>query len=131
MANYSSYKKVANDRIVDGSIPSSAVASGSFSNWCVKWFYGQTNVCNPGCCCNWSVPTGTTRMTIEAWGAGGNGHTENVTVTVVVTGSVLVEVSIILKLLVQLLDANTLYVLVVHIVVVLENVQDVTVVHLM
>ena len=51
--------------------------------------------------------------------------TENVTVTVVVTGSVLVEVSIILKLLVQLLDANTLYVLVVHIVVVLENVQDV------
>ena len=57
--------------------------------------------------------------------------TENVTVTVVVTGSVLVEVSIILKLLVQLLDANTLYVLVVHIVVVLENVQDVTAVHLM
>ena len=57
--------------------------------------------------------------------------TENVTVTVVVTGSVLVEVSIILKLLVQLLDANTLYVLVVHIVVVLENVQDVTDVHLM
>ena len=57
--------------------------------------------------------------------------TENVTVTVVVTGSVLVEVSIILKLLVQLLDANTLYVLVVHIVVVLENVQDVMVVHLM
>ena len=57
--------------------------------------------------------------------------TENVTVTVVVTGLVLVEVSIILKLLVQLLDANTLYVLVVHIVVVLENVQDVTVVHLM
>ena len=57
--------------------------------------------------------------------------TENVTVTVVVTGSVLVEVSTILKLLVQLLDANTLYVLVVHIVVVLENVQDVMVVHLM
>ena len=57
--------------------------------------------------------------------------TENVTVTVVVTGSVLVEVSIILKLLVQLLDVNILYVLLVHIVVVLENVQDVTVVHLM
>ena len=57
--------------------------------------------------------------------------TENVTVTVVVTGSVLVEVSTILKLLVQLLDVNILYVLLVHIVVVLENVQDVTVVHLM
>ena len=57
--------------------------------------------------------------------------TENVTVTVVVTGSVLVEVSTILKLLVQLLDVNILYVLLVHIVVVLENVQDVTDVHLM
>ena len=57
--------------------------------------------------------------------------TENVTVTVVVTGLVLVEVSTIQKLLVQLVDVNTLYVLVVHIVVVLENVQDVTAVHLM
>ena len=55
--------------------------------------------------------------------------TENVTVTVVVTGLVLVEVSTILKLLVQLLDVNILYVLLVHIVVVLENVQDVMVVH--
>ena len=51
--------------------------------------------------------------------------TENVTVTVVVTGSVLVEVSIIQKLLVQLVDVNILYVLLVHIVVVLENVQGV------
>ena len=57
--------------------------------------------------------------------------TENVTVTVVVTGSVLVEVSIILKLLVQLLDVNIVYVLGVHTVVVLGNVQDVTDVHLM
>ena len=55
--------------------------------------------------------------------------TENVTVTVVVTGLVLVEVSTIQKLLVQLVDVNTLYVLVVHIVVVLENVQDVMDVH--
>ena len=30
MANYSSYKNVSNDRILDGSIPSSAVQSGSF-----------------------------------------------------------------------------------------------------
>ena len=57
--------------------------------------------------------------------------TENVTVTVVVTGSVLVEVSIILKLSVQLLDVNIVYVLGVHTVVVLGNVQDVTDVHLM
>ena len=55
--------------------------------------------------------------------------TENVTVTVVVTGSVLVEVSIIQKLLVQLVDVNILYVLVVHIVAVLESVQDVMGVH--
>ena len=55
--------------------------------------------------------------------------TENVTVTVVVTGSVLVEVSITQKHLILQLDVNILYVLVVHIVVVLENVQDVTDVH--
>tara|TARA_B100000674_G_scaffold28483_1_gene19961 strand:+ start:734 stop:925 length:192 start_codon:yes stop_codon:yes gene_type:complete len=55
--------------------------------------------------------------------------TENVTVTVAVTGSVLVEVSTILKLLVQLVDAIIPYVLVVHIVVVPDNVQDAMVVH--
>ena len=55
--------------------------------------------------------------------------TENVTVIDAETGLVLVEVSTIQKLLVQLVDVNTLYVLVVHIVVVLENVQDVMVVH--
>ena len=57
--------------------------------------------------------------------------TENVTVTVVVTGSVLVEVSIIQRQFLLLEVASILYVLVVHIVVVLENVQDVMVVHLM
>tara|TARA_Y100001934_G_C11730413_1_gene485462 strand:+ start:59 stop:250 length:192 start_codon:yes stop_codon:yes gene_type:complete len=55
--------------------------------------------------------------------------TENVTVTVAVTGLVLVEVSTILKLLVQLVDAIIPYVLVVHIVVVPDNVQDAMVVH--
>ena len=57
--------------------------------------------------------------------------TENVTVTVVVTGSVLVEVSIIQRQFLLLEVASILYVLVAHIVVVLENVQDVMVVHLM
>ena len=57
--------------------------------------------------------------------------TENVTVTVVVTGSVLVEVSTIQKLLVRMADVNILYVLLVHIVAVLENVWDAMVVHLM
>tara|TARA_A100001388_G_scaffold185205_1_gene139006 strand:- start:627 stop:818 length:192 start_codon:yes stop_codon:yes gene_type:complete len=54
--------------------------------------------------------------------------TENVTVTVVVTGSVLVEVSIIQKLLVQLVDVTTLYVLVEFTDVAPDNVQDVMVV---
>ena len=76
MANYSSYKNVSNDRILDGSIPSSAVQSGSFSNWCVKWIYGSPGWGSQGCCCNWSVPTNVTRITFEAWGAGGNGHGE-------------------------------------------------------
>tara|TARA_B100000609_G_scaffold174283_1_gene150912 strand:+ start:1304 stop:1495 length:192 start_codon:yes stop_codon:yes gene_type:complete len=57
--------------------------------------------------------------------------TENVTVTVVVTGSVLVEVSTIQKLSLLLLDVLILYVLLVHIVAVLENVWDAMVVHLM
>ena len=57
--------------------------------------------------------------------------TENVTVTVVVTGSVLVEVSTIQKLLVRMVDAIIPYVLLVHIVAVLENVWDAMVVHLM
>jgi len=55
--------------------------------------------------------------------------TENVTVTVVVTGSVLVEVSIIQKLLVQLVDVTTLYVLEEFTDVAPDNVQDVMVVH--
>tara|TARA_B000000565_G_scaffold177055_1_gene134225 strand:+ start:184 stop:387 length:204 start_codon:yes stop_codon:yes gene_type:complete len=55
--------------------------------------------------------------------------TENVTVTVVVTGSVLVEVSTIQKLLVQLVDVTTLYVLEEFTDVAPDNVQDVMVVH--
>ena len=55
--------------------------------------------------------------------------TENVTATVVVTGSVLVEVSIIQKQFLLLEAVSILYVLVVHIVVVPDNVQDVMVVH--
>ena len=50
--------------------------------------------------------------------------TENVTVTVVVTGSVLVEVSIIPKHLILQLDVNILYVLVVFTDVYPENVMD-------
>ena len=63
--------------VAAGSIPSSAIASGTFSNWCVKWVYGPPgSVCSTGCCCAWTVPTNVTRVTWEVWGAGGNGHGE-------------------------------------------------------
>ena len=52
--------------------------------------------------------------------------TGNVTVVDAETGSVLVEVSIIQKLLVRMVDAVTLYVLVVFTDVVQGNVQDAT-----
>ena len=74
MATYSSYKKIKNDQIVDATIPSSALASGAFANWCVKWVYGTPNSCTPGCCCGWQVPSGVQRINFELWGAGGNGH---------------------------------------------------------
>ena len=51
--------------------------------------------------------------------------TENVTVTVVVTGLVLVEVSTIQKLLVRTVDVHIQFALAVFIDVVQENVQDV------
>ena len=45
--------------VATGSIPSSAIASGTFSNWCVKWIYGAPgSVCSTGCCCAWTVPYG-------------------------------------------------------------------------
>tara|TARA_X000000368_G_scaffold418492_1_gene418395 strand:- start:663 stop:887 length:225 start_codon:yes stop_codon:yes gene_type:complete len=55
--------------------------------------------------------------------------TDSVTVTVAETGTLLVEVSIIQKLLVRMADAVILYVLLVFTDVVQENVQDVMVVH--
>ena len=76
MASYSSYKRIQNSQIDNASIPSSAVQSGSFANWCVKWVYGHPCYCTPGCCCYWQVPSGVTRITWEIWGAGGNGHGE-------------------------------------------------------
>ena len=77
MASYSSYKQISSDQVAAGSVPSSAIASGTFSNWCVKWIHGAPNqVCTTGCCCAWTVPTNVTRVTWEVWGAGGNGHGE-------------------------------------------------------
>ena len=107
MASYSSYKQITNARIVDGSIPGSAVQSGTFSNWCVKWIRGNPGNRTEGCCCNWSVPTGTKRITFELWGAG---------------GTLLVEDIIIQKLFRLILVVHILYVLVEFTDVVQENV---------
>ena len=74
MANYNSYKQIANSQITDGTITSTQLETGAFSNWCVKWFYGSPGNRTQGCCCNWTVPTGVQRATWELWGAGGNGH---------------------------------------------------------
>ena len=74
MASYSSYKKVSGASITDGTIPGTAFGSGVFDTWCVKWIYGTPNICSPGCCCLWTVPTGVRRLHFEIWGAGGNGH---------------------------------------------------------
>ena len=46
MASYSSYKQITNAQVVDGSVPSSALASGAFSNWNVKWVFGSPNSCS-------------------------------------------------------------------------------------
>ena len=74
MANYNSYKQISNTQITDGTITTTQLQTGAFSNWCVKWFYGSPNACQSGCCCNWTVPTGVQRATWELWGSGGNGH---------------------------------------------------------
>ena len=57
-----------------GSIGVEKLAPGSGPSFCVKHVYGAPNACTPGCCCNWQVPTGASRITWEIWGAGGNGN---------------------------------------------------------
>ena len=122
MASYSSYKQISSDMVAAGSIPSSAIASGTFSNWCVKWVYGAPgSVCSTGCCCAWTVPTNVTRVTWEVWVLEET-DTESVTVAVVETGTQLVVDIIIQKLIALLKDVYTQSVLVVHIDVVQGNV---------
>jgi hypothetical protein len=74
MASYGSYKKIIGGQIKDGTVPNSALATGAGLAYNVKHIYGQVNVCTPGCCCLWTVPTGVKRVTFELWGSGGNGH---------------------------------------------------------
>lgn len=74
MANYRSYRKVVADQVPNNEISVGKLVPGSGPSYCVKHIYGTPNSCTPGCCCNWQVPSGTTRITWELWGAGGNGH---------------------------------------------------------
>jgi len=73
MAQYSNYKKVSGTTLPASSITASQLNSSGLDTWTVKWFYGSPNMCSPGCCCAWVVPTGVRRATIELWGAGGTG----------------------------------------------------------
>jgi len=73
MATYSSYKKINGDQIVDGTVTDNKIENNTLNYYGVKWFYGLPCRCSPGCCCLWTVPTGVRRMTLELWGAGGNG----------------------------------------------------------
>jgi hypothetical protein len=74
MATYASYKKITNDMVLNGAITQSALSATALNSWDVKWFFGQPCACSTGCCCQWTVPTGVTKMFIEAWGSGGSGH---------------------------------------------------------
>ena len=74
MASYGSYKKIVQGQIIDGTVPNVALEDGAGLAMKVKYIYGQPNVCTPGCCCLWTVPTGVKRVTFEIWGSGGNGH---------------------------------------------------------
>lgn len=74
MATYSSYKKIVDNQIVDGSLSDTSFTPDSLKNFGVKWVYGDPGWCSPGCCCLWTVPSYVRRLTFELWGAGGNGH---------------------------------------------------------
>jgi len=73
MATYSSYKKVDGAQLIDGTLTDNDLATSTLNTFGVKWFYGDPGACTPGCCCLWTVPTGVCRMTLDIWGAGGNG----------------------------------------------------------
>ena len=74
MATYSSYKKIATEEIINGSIPDGAFAYDAGKNFGVQWIFGSPGACASGSCCLWSVPNNISRLTFELWGAGGNGH---------------------------------------------------------
>ena len=86
MATYASYKKVATDSIVDGSLTSDDLAPGAGHAMGVQWIYNergyrchncarQSGCCEQanGKCCYWCVPTGVSTVQFEIWSGGGGG----------------------------------------------------------
>ena len=73
MANYASYKKINGDQIESGTLGSAKFSESPTSGYGVKWFHGTPGACSSGCCCNWTVPSGISKLWIQAWGSGGNG----------------------------------------------------------
>ena len=74
MASYSSYKRIASDSLLDGTITDPAFQTGAGKNFGVQWIRGYIGCTTGGCCCLWTVPANIKRVTFEAWGAGGNGN---------------------------------------------------------
>lgn len=74
MASYSSYRKITDNEIIDGSLVDNNFAPDAAKNFGVQWVYGSPGPCTTGASCTWTVPTGVQRVTFEIWGAGGNGH---------------------------------------------------------
>ena len=74
MANYRSYRRIRSDQIHSSNIHPDKLVAGVTPSYCVKMFHGHPCYCTPGCCCYWQVPSGVEKLTIELWGAGGNGH---------------------------------------------------------
>ena len=58
MANYSSYKKIHGDQLLSNVLGASSFSQSPNCTYGVKWVYGIMCRCSPGCCCNWTVPSG-------------------------------------------------------------------------
>ena len=67
MASYSSYKKIHGDQLDSNVLSSTSFSQSPNCTYGVKWVFGTMCRCSPGCCCNWSVPTGVNNMWRQAW----------------------------------------------------------------
>ena len=73
MATYTSYKKISNDNVIDGTVTEQKLGTDTRHRLCTKWLIGNACRCSAGCCCYWCAPNCTRRVFFELWGAGGNG----------------------------------------------------------